>query len=41
MVELLNARWLLKQEGELRVTLPEHPAVADPDELAAIWPNVA
>jgi uncharacterized protein YuzE len=34
-IELLNARWLLEREGELRVTLPEHRAIADSDELAA------
>lgn len=35
-IELLNARWLLEQKGELRVTLPERPAVADSRELRAV-----
>jgi len=35
-IELLNARWLLQRDGELRVTLPEHRAVADSDELDAV-----
>jgi uncharacterized protein YuzE len=34
-IELLNARWLLERDGELRVTLPEHCAIADSRELAA------
>jgi uncharacterized protein YuzE len=34
-IELLNARWLLQRDGELRVTLPEQPAVADTHELEA------
>ncbi len=32
---LLNVRWTLERDGELRVTLPEHPAVADQRELEA------
>lgn len=35
-IELLNVRWLLKRDGELRVTLPEQPAVAGGDELEAV-----
>ena len=35
-IELLNARWLLERNGELRVTLPEQPAVADLQELEAV-----
>lgn len=35
-IELLNARWLLERDGELRVTLPERPAVADQHELEAV-----
>ncbi len=35
-IELLNARWLLERHGELRVTLPEHPAVASPGELESV-----
>ena len=34
-IELLNARWMLERDGELRVTLPEHCAIADSHELAA------
>ncbi len=34
-IELLNARWRLERDGEVRVTLPEHPAVADERELKA------
>jgi uncharacterized protein YuzE len=34
-IELLNTRWLLERDGELRVTLPEHRAIADSHELAA------
>lgn len=34
-IELLNARWHLERDGEVRVTLPEHPAVADERELKA------
>lgn len=30
---LLNVRWTLEREGELRITLPEHAAVADRREL--------
>jgi uncharacterized protein YuzE len=33
---LLNVRWTLEREGALTVTLPEHPAVADSRELAAV-----
>lgn len=33
---LLNVRWTLERDGELRVTLPEHPAVADQRELEAV-----
>ncbi len=33
---LLNVRWTLRRDGELRVTLPEHPAVADQRELEAV-----
>jgi uncharacterized protein YuzE len=33
---LLNVRWTLQRDGELRVTLPEHPAIADQRELEAI-----
>jgi uncharacterized protein YuzE len=32
-IELLNARWLLERDGELRVTLPERPAIANSREL--------
>jgi uncharacterized protein YuzE len=32
---LLNVRWTLERDGELRVTLPEHPAVAGQGELEA------
>lgn len=35
-IELLNARWLLERDGELRVTLPERPAVANSRELEAV-----
>jgi len=35
-IELLNARWLLEPDGELRVTLPERPAVADTRELEEV-----
>lgn len=35
-IELLNARWLLERDGELRVTLPEQPAVANSQELEAV-----
>jgi uncharacterized protein YuzE len=35
-IEFLNARWLLERDGELRVTLPEQPAVASPDDLKAV-----
>jgi len=34
-IELLNPRWLLERDGEVRVTLPEQPAVADERELKA------
>ena len=32
---LLNVRWTLERDGELRVTLPEHPAVAECAVVAA------
>lgn len=32
---LLNVRWTLDRDGELRVTLPQRPAVADQRELEA------
>lgn len=35
-IEFLNARWLLERDGELRVTLPEQPAVALPEELESV-----
>jgi uncharacterized protein YuzE len=35
-IELLNVRWLLERYGELRVTLPEHPAVATSRELETV-----
>jgi YD repeat-containing protein len=35
-IEFLNARWLLERDGELRITLPEQPAVAGPDELKSV-----
>ncbi len=35
-IELLNARWLIARDGELRLTLPEHRAVADSHELKAV-----
>lgn len=35
-MELINARWLLDRDGELRVTLPEQPAVASSSELRAV-----
>jgi uncharacterized protein YuzE len=35
-IEFLNVRWLLEREGELRVTLPEHPAVATSHELETV-----
>lgn len=35
-IELLNARWLLERDGELRVTLPEHHAIADSHDLEAL-----
>lgn len=34
-IELLNARRLLERDGEVRLTLPEHPAVAGERELKA------
>jgi len=34
-IELLNARWLFKRDGELRVTLAEHRAIADSHDLEA------
>jgi uncharacterized protein YuzE len=30
---LLNVRWTLERKGKLRITLPEHAAVADQREL--------
>lgn len=36
-IELLNARWRLERDGEVRVTPPEHPAVADERELEAAF----
>jgi uncharacterized protein YuzE len=35
-IELLNARWLIARDGELRLTFPEHRAVADSHELEAV-----
>jgi uncharacterized protein YuzE len=32
-IEFLNVRWLLERDGELRVTLPEQPARATPQQL--------
>jgi uncharacterized protein YuzE len=33
-IELMNPRWLLEREGELRLTLRERPTVACSSELA-------
>lgn len=35
-IEFLNARGLLERDGELRVTLPEQPAVASRDDLESV-----
>jgi len=32
-IELMNPRWLLERDGELRITLRERPTVACPSEL--------
>ncbi len=34
-VTIISARWWLEKEGELRVTFPDRPAVADSDEVRA------
>lgn len=34
-VTLVNAKWWLEKEGEIKVTLPQSPAVADTLEIEA------
>lgn len=34
-VTIVNAKWLLERDGELLVTFPGRPAVADTSELEA------
>lgn len=35
-IEFINVRWLPERDGELRVTLPEQPATATPQQLEAL-----
>ncbi len=34
-VTIVNAKWWLEREGEIRVTFPQTPAVADTGEIEA------